>query len=623
MNVIVLSLLLVVVGTRAEVRNGTEASSEKSITEVHDVTEYNNETVLSPAEELLQAARAAGYDLTLQRLDIAAASTDEEVEEMMPQPVAEAFIAQRRRDNVDLIREQMIGMIFTGRPQPLGSVPRRPLAWARPASFRSSPSGMVHMQYNPQGEASIQSTRKVPAPDKILKPMPFVPGPTMVKFPPHHPPHQQAPPAPSRQSPGFPDFSNTIGPDFGPVTINEYSGNFNSPNTAARPPSGHRPSSSHRPSLPRPAPHPSSPRLPPRQRPPLPRPPRPIHGRPGAFSNVGFGNFRGNGGNCVRYTEDICLDTEEYPHEAILSSLVRDPSRADTMIAEVRSQSADDLVDGVSSAQESKYDFQHYFGNRRADTVNHAHRDFAQDGGFLCPAEVKYARPKRARNSKGVWKYIVNMDKYSQTIRMEKCMKPGGACSYVSHHYRATCNQIYNYHRLLSWDDGRGLHMDIFKVPSCCSCHIQGYAYVFPPLNKLQTAAGSEQVIQAVPAPPLDDSTEVPSSEAPEPVQSQGNFRNVESGPPGRQRRPSQRSEGSRRPAGPWPARDESSHSIRSRMQEVEEHSQQVTGQPPSSRLRPHNNDSARTKDTNDKVNYGYHPIIDFFSPYRLQNRRK
>lgn len=52
--------------------------------------------------------------------------------------------------------------------------------------------------------------------------------------------------------------------------------------------------------------------------------------------------------------------------EAILSSLIRDPSRADTMMAEVRSQSADDLVDGVSSVQEARYDFQHYFGNRYA-----------------------------------------------------------------------------------------------------------------------------------------------------------------------------------------------------------------------------------------------------------------
>ena len=57
---------------------------------------------------------------------------------------------------------------------------------------------------------------------------------------------------------------------------------------------------------------------------------------------------------------------------------------------------------------------------RRQDT--HAHRDFADDGGYLCPSEVKYARPKRARNSKGEWKFVINMDKYTQTIRMEKCL---------------------------------------------------------------------------------------------------------------------------------------------------------------------------------------------------------
>ena len=26
--------------------------------------------------------------------------------------------------------------------------------------------------------------------------------------------------------------------------------------------------------------------------------------------------------------------------------------------------------------------------------------------------------------------------------------------------------------------------MDIYKVPACCSCHIMGYSYVYPPLNK-------------------------------------------------------------------------------------------------------------------------------------------
>jgi hypothetical protein len=37
-------------------------------------------------------------------------------------------------------------------------------------------------------------------------------------------------------------------------------------------------------------------------------------------------------------------------------------------------------------AQENRYTFAHYYGNRREDGANHVHRDFAQEGGFLCPS---------------------------------------------------------------------------------------------------------------------------------------------------------------------------------------------------------------------------------------------
>ncbi len=56
-------------------------------------------------------------------------------------------------------------------------------------------------------------------------------------------------------------------------------------------------------------------------------------------------------------------------------------------------------------------------------------------------------------------------------------------------HY-VICPQVYNYHRLLSWNKERGLHMDIYKVPTCCSCHIMGYSYVYPPLKGLGHGGG-------------------------------------------------------------------------------------------------------------------------------------
>ena len=40
----------------------------------------------------------------------------------------------------------------------------------------------------------------------------------------------------------------------------------------------------------------------------------------------------------------------------------------------------------------------------------------------MCPSEIKYAKPKRGKTAQGVWKDIVNVNDYTQTLRMEKCL---------------------------------------------------------------------------------------------------------------------------------------------------------------------------------------------------------
>ena len=68
-------------------------------------------------------------------------------------------------------------------------------------------------------------------------------------------------------------------------------------------------------------------------------------------------------------------------------------------------------------------------------------------------------------------------------MRLEKCSQPSEPCHYLTENFESQCSQVYNYHRLLSWDSSRGLHVDIFKVPTCCSCHLSGYKEAFPPLG--------------------------------------------------------------------------------------------------------------------------------------------
>ena len=40
-------------------------------------------------------------------------------------------------------------------------------------------------------------------------------------------------------------------------------------------------------------------------------------------------------------------------------------------------------------------------------------KDYYKDGGYLCPSDIFYGRPKRAANTYGKWKVIVNLpDEY-------------------------------------------------------------------------------------------------------------------------------------------------------------------------------------------------------------------
>ncbi|KAH9645422.1 hypothetical protein HF086_000040 [Spodoptera exigua] len=194
---------------------------------------------------------------------------------------------------------------------------------------------------------------------------------------------------------------------------------------------------------------------------------------------------------CELFTNTLCLHSEDYPTEAIVQSIRRNKAAAAALLADYKDP-GEGVVDGVTAAQEAKYNEQHYLvSNRRGDTAN---RDFAGAGeaGFMCPSTVKYARPQRARATSGQWKYIVNTGEHTQTLRLEKCLKPKESCTYLTDNFKSKCVQVYNYHRLLTWDQQNGLHMDIFKVPTCCSCHIEGYSVSFPPLGHRLHETSSE-----------------------------------------------------------------------------------------------------------------------------------
>lgn len=211
------------------------------------------------------------------------------------------------------------------------------------------------------------------------------------------------------------------------------------------------------------------------------RPPIPVRKIPSSVPEIA---------KCELFTNTLCLHADDYPTEAIINSIRRNKAAASALLADFKDP-GEGALDGITAAQEAKYTAERYpASNRRGDTG----KEFASAGeaGFMCPSMVKYARPQRARATSGQWKYIVNTGEHTQTLRLEKCLKPKETCTYLTDNFKSKCVQVYNYHRLLTWDQQNGLHMDIFKVPTCCSCHIEGYSISFPPLGHRIQESSSE-----------------------------------------------------------------------------------------------------------------------------------
>nr|CAD7196134.1 unnamed protein product [Timema douglasi] len=186
--------------------------------------------------------------------------------------------------------------------------------------------------------------------------------------------------------------------------------------------------------------------------------------------------------DCEYLTNTLCLEVTDYPKNAILSSIHHNQRAVEALLKEQEKHSTDRLLGNGTSTHEEQSILEDSIHKRRQDDGNNL-QNIDQAGSRLCLSSVQYARPKRARATSGLWKYIVNIGDHTQTLRLEMCLRPQEPCSYILNNIRSNCYQVYNYHRLLTWDEEIGLHMDIFKVPTCCSCHVHGYSFDFPPLD--------------------------------------------------------------------------------------------------------------------------------------------
>ncbi|XP_046456014.1 neurotrophin 1-like [Daphnia pulex] len=170
-------------------------------------------------------------------------------------------------------------------------------------------------------------------------------------------------------------------------------------------------------------------------------------------------------------TETFCLKDTEYPEKEVKYAIEYDPLVL-KKYADVADQSADNSVEGLTSLAEDHFDYSDY--NGKFNEKGH----WSGEEGYICPSDVIYARPARAMNVDGEWRVIVQdiaWPGYTQTQRFETCLFPGAACRTLAPCFGSKCLQKYVYQRMLSFDPcdpQKGIFIDIYKLPSTCSCHI-------------------------------------------------------------------------------------------------------------------------------------------------------
>jgi len=120
-------------------------------------------------------------------------------------------------------------------------------------------------------------------------------------------------------------------------------------------------------------------------------------------------------------------------------------------------------------------------------TSNIATRGFAIDEEQLCSGTQQVIFPRKARNMDNQWRFVVNIDNFTQSIEVEECKESFGfsqgsdddfgVCLYSGSEGNnpglTSCKQVYTEHKLLALTDVGQLEVDRFMLPSACACYIK------------------------------------------------------------------------------------------------------------------------------------------------------
>jgi hypothetical protein len=174
----------------------------------------------------------------------------------------------------------------------------------------------------------------------------------------------------------------------------------------------------------------------------------------------------------------FCRAPANYPYAAISKALAKDKH----LVSRIRSDSPS------SSSQDKKTTQGTNFARAQVDsddTNDASEADVGRSGlqeVNLCRTRRETVTPRAAKNVNGEYLWIVNLNKkqaseeeYTQVVTTTLCTGADKPCSAgdLFPSSSTVCKQEYAEHKLLALGkDGKGLVIDTFRFPSCCSCHL-------------------------------------------------------------------------------------------------------------------------------------------------------
>merc|ERR1712232_1350690 len=184
----------------------------------------------------------------------------------------------------------------------------------------------------------------------------------------------------------------------------------------------------------------------------------------------------GNPSDCSNGRDNYCEETgsdSSYPTEAVLEALSGNNEINPELFSQLFDKNCKDLKT----------------------------RFFDIDEEQLCSGIPKIIFPRQAKNLKDEWRYIVNIENYTQSVEIEECFNPDftiadsessnstnssvlfdneeivaefGSCQYSGSPGNdpelTVCRQLFTSHKLLALSNEGQLVVDSFQLPSACAC---------------------------------------------------------------------------------------------------------------------------------------------------------